>query len=174
VSAETRQLLDAFPNAAAYVVDPALQIIATNTIAAALLGPDQLEQGALNYLFLDDAARHYFIDWEPVARAAVSALRHASSSPAPPAGFAATIAALSTQSADFRALWEDHAVAGLALTKKRINHPAAGRLELTYQTLDIRDAPGQQLTVATAAAGSASADGLLLLGSLRATEQPLL
>jgi hypothetical protein len=44
-----------------------------------------------------------------------------------------------------------------------------GRIELTYQTFDVRDAPGQQLLVGTPAVGSASADSLTMLGTLYAT-----
>lgn len=72
------------------------------------------------------------------------------------------------ESPDFARLWRDHRVTGLSATAKRIDHPAVGHLELVYQTFESRDAPGQQLTVATAANGSASADSLALLGTIAA------
>lgn len=75
VSAELTELLDAFPQAAVYVVDPVFRIVAANPTAQALLGPSQLERGAVDYVFLDPQARDHFDDWEQVARAAVSALR---------------------------------------------------------------------------------------------------
>jgi hypothetical protein len=37
-------------------------------------------------------------------------------------------------------------------------HPEVGRVELTYQIFDVRDAPGQQLLVGTPEPGSHSAD----------------
>ena len=168
VSAELLQLMDAFPGAAAYVVDPAFRVIAANATARALLGPTQLAAGGLEYIFLEPSARDYFVEWDVVARASVSALRLA-------AGFATThpgvpplVARLRRESPDFATLWADHTVAGLNITHKVIDHPDVGRMELTYQTLDVRDAPGQQLTVATAPAESASADALLLLGTIDA------
>ena len=171
VSQELLQLMDAFPNSAAYVVDSAFRVIATNTTARALLGETQIADGALEFIFTNPLARDYFVEWDVVARASVSALRFASGFAGPHPALMPLINRLLRDSPDFAALWADHAVAGLTITYKVINHPDVGRMELTYQTLDVRDAPGQQLTVATAAAGSSSADALALLGTVDATRR---
>ncbi|PXA71801.1 helix-turn-helix transcriptional regulator [Cryobacterium arcticum] len=168
VSADLQQLMEAFPDSAAYVVDATFRVIAANPTAQALLGETQID-GALDFLFLDPAAREYFVEWDVVARATVSALRLAAGHTPPHPDLIPIIDRLLRESSAFAALWADHAVAGLNITYKIINHPDVGRLELTYQTLDVRDAPGQQLTVATAPAGSPSADALALLGTVRAT-----
>ncbi|MCP2265517.1 helix-turn-helix transcriptional regulator [Promicromonospora thailandica] len=169
VSPELLQLMDAFPHAAAYVVDPGFQILAANTTAKALLGPVQLALGAFDFLFVDPAARSYFEHWDQVARSAVSALRLAAGFASPHPAVPPLVSRLLAGSSEFAAFWADQTVAGLSLTEKVINHPDVGRITLTYQTLDVREAPGQQLTVATAPAGSASADALALLGTLEAT-----
>lgn len=171
VSDDLLQLMDAFPGAAAYVVDPAFHVIAANATATALLGPTQIDAGGLEYIFLDPDARSYFVEWDVVARASVSALRLAAGFASPHPDVPPLIDRLLRGSPSFAALWADHTVAGLNITYKIIDHPDVGRLELTYQTLDVRDAPGQQLTVATASAGSASADKLALLGTLDATRR---
>lgn len=171
VSAELRQLMAAFPASAAYVVNPAFRVIATNPTAAALLGPTQLRAGGLEYIFLDPSAHDYFVHWDVVARASVSALRLAAGYASPHPEVEPLVRALLSGSAAFAELWADHTVAGLSITEKVIDHPDVGRIELTYQTLDVRDAPGQQLTVATAVPGSPSADALALLGTIDATRR---
>ncbi|RWZ52535.1 XRE family transcriptional regulator [Labedella phragmitis] len=171
VSAELLQLMDAFPGAAAYVVDPAFRVIAANATARALLGPTQLEVGGLEFIFLEPAARDYFVEWDVVARASVSAIRLAAGFPVPYPAVPPLVERLLRESSDFATLWADHTVSGLNITYKVINHPDIGRVELTYQTLDVRDAPGQQLTVATAPVGSSSADALALLGAIDATRR---
>jgi transcriptional regulator with XRE-family HTH domain len=173
VSAELIQLMDAFPHAAAYVVNAAFRVLAANATAVALLGPTQINGGALNFIFLDPAARSYFVNWEVIARASVSALRLASGYSSPHPEVPPLIETLLRESPNFAQLWADHTVAGLTVTDKTINHADVGVLSLTYQTFDVRDAPGQLLTVATAAAGSPSADSLALLGTLLATQKVL-
>jgi len=171
VGPELLQLMDAFPGAAAYVVDPAFRVIAANATARALLGPTQLEAGGLEYIFLEPGARDYFVEWDVVARASVSAIRLAAGFATPYSAVPPLVERLLRESSDFAALWADHTVSGLNITYKVINHPDIGRVELTYQTLDVRDAPGQQLTVATAPVGSPSADALALLGTIDATRR---
>lgn len=156
------------PDVAAYVVNPAFRILATNPVAAELLGTEQVARGAVTWLFLSPSARTYFVDWEHVARAAVSALRLAVGFSPPRPQVTELVARMEQESPDFARLWHDHRVTGLTATTKQIDHPAVGRLELTYQTFESRDAPGQQLTIATAAEGSPSADSLALLGTLAA------
>jgi transcriptional regulator with XRE-family HTH domain len=173
VSTELTELLDAFPHAAAYVVDPVFRIVAANPTAEALLGPQQLERGAVDYVFLNPEARRYFQDWEQVARAAVSALRLGAGYARPHPDLPSLIDRLRTASPQFARWWADQTVAGLTVARKIINHSDVGQLTLTYQTFDVRDAPGQQLTVATAAADTPSADALKMLGSLHASRAPV-
>ena len=144
------QLLDAFPLSPAYVLGPAFDVLAANRIADALLSPFGAERNMPRILFTHPAARTVFAEWPLVAGATVHALRlNAGRFPSDP-GIAALVAELSAESAEFRALWADHTVAGLTRAYKVFVHPRVGRVELTYQTFDVRDAPGQQLLVGTA------------------------
>src|SRR3546814_800063 len=128
--------MNAFSAAAAYVVDPAFRVIATNATARALLGPTQLAAGGLEYIFLEPDARRYFVEWDVVARASVSALRLAAGYVRPHPDVPPLIERLLRDSGDFPDLWADHTVAGLNITFKVIDHPDVGRMELTYQTFD--------------------------------------
>jgi transcriptional regulator with XRE-family HTH domain len=144
------QLLDAFPRAAAYVLGPAFDVLAANRVATALLSPFGDERSMPRILFTHPAARAVFVEWPLVASATVHALRlNAGHFPSDP-GISAVVAELSAASADFRTLWADHTVGGLMRAYKVFVHPRVGRVELTYQTFDVKDTPGQQLLVDTA------------------------
>lgn len=166
-------LLDSFPAAAAYVLGPSFDILATNAAATALLSPFAVAgaDGPLNMvrvLFTHPEATTVFTEWDTVTGATVHALRlNAGYDPTNPAILALLDEMLPVEA--FQSLWEDQTVAGLARAYKVFVHPSVGRIELTYQTFEVRDAPGQQLLVGTPSIGSASADALALLGTLHAT-----
>lgn len=151
------ELLNAFPATAAYALGPSFDVLATNALAAALLAPFGATPNMARVLFTDPQARTVFVQWPAVAAATVRALRlNAGEFPADD-GIRALVAELTAASPEFGALWDDHAVGGLARAFKVFVHPVAGRIELTYQTFDVRDAPGQQLLVGTPTPASAAA-----------------
>jgi transcriptional regulator with XRE-family HTH domain len=147
------EMLDAFPSAAAYVLSPSFDVLATNHM--------------VRVLFRDPQARVVFTEWPILARATVQALRLNAGLYPGDLDIAAVVEDLLEESAEFRELWAENDVATLARAFKVFAHPELGRIELTYQTFEVHDAPGQQLLVGTAKPGSASADALAILSSMQ-------
>jgi MmyB-like transcription regulator ligand binding domain len=81
ISPELLQTMEAFPHAAAYVTNAAFGVLTANPIAAELIAPLQRRNSSiLAAIFVDPIAREYYVNWDDVARAAVSALRLAGGS----------------------------------------------------------------------------------------------
>ncbi|MFK3981390.1 helix-turn-helix transcriptional regulator [Micromonospora sp. NPDC050397] len=162
------QLLETFPNSAAYVLGPAFDVLATNTIAAALLAPFDGMTNMVRVLFRHPRARTVFAEWPTLVETVVHALRlNAGLYPDDPE-IRTLVDEMLRTSPGFRTLWQDQTVGGLDRAFKVFVLPDIGRIELTYQTFDVRDAPGQQLLVGTPEPGSTSAAAIAHLGSVRA------
>ncbi len=158
-------LMGQFPRAAAYVFGPAFDVLAANPLGTALLAPFGPRPNMLRVMFQDPLAAAFFGDWQASADAVVQALRlNAGIFPADP-DVLAVLEDLS-DCPEFTQRWNRQRVRALVRTDKTFHHPRAGRIDLTYQTFDVRDAPGQQLQVGTATPGSHGEQALALLGAV--------
>ncbi|XVV14941.1 helix-turn-helix transcriptional regulator [Actinoplanes sp. CA-131856] len=167
-------MLDAMTMSSAFVRNGRTDVIASNPLARALYAPMFGGDGRPNiarYIFLDPGARDFFADWEAAGSATAALLRAEAAREPHDRALRDLIGELSTLSTDFRKQWATHDVLIRHDGVKRLQHPEAGQVELTFQDLDL-PLPGRaahNLIIYTAEPGSASEDRLKLLASWAAT-----
>ncbi|WP_037851201.1 helix-turn-helix domain-containing protein [Streptomyces sp. NRRL S-340] len=179
VPPRTQWLLDTIAMSAAFVRNGRLDVVATNPLARALHAPmfdspatdGRGRANFARYHFLDAGSRDFFADWESGAAATVALLRAEAGREPHDRALRELIGELSTLSPDFRTLWAAHDVRIRHEGTKRLRHPEAGLLELTYQSLDlpVSHRAVHDLSLYTAEPGSTSEERLGLLASLAAT-----
>jgi transcriptional regulator with XRE-family HTH domain len=136
-------MLDSMTMAPAFVRSGRLDIVASNALCRAVYAPmfdsgTTGERGRANfprYFFLDPGSADFFVDWEEGARATVAVLRAEAGRNPHDRALRELVGELSTLSQDFRTMWASHDVRIRHEGVKRLNHPEAGRLELTFRDL---------------------------------------
>lgn len=172
-------LLDSMTMSSAFVRNGRTDIVAHNPLARALLAPlfDSAttdRRGRPNiarYIFLDPAAPDFFVDWDDAGTATAALLRAEAGREPRDRALRELVGELSTLSPEFRGRWAAHDVLMRHDGVKRLQHPDAGHLELTFQSLDL-PLPGRavhDLIIYTAEPGTASEERLRLLASWRST-----
>lgn len=168
VDPQLRALLDAWSGQPALVLGRAYDVLAANTLATALFGLDG-PVNLLSLVFAEPQGRELYAEHDRVAADAVAGFRQRHGDLPDDPRIRAVLDGMLARSPEFAALWARHDVRGKSAATKTFRHPEVGELVLGMQTFDVRSAPGQQLVVYQAEPGSASADGLALLGVLAAT-----
>ncbi|MGY3519938.1 helix-turn-helix domain-containing protein [Micromonospora sp. PTRAS2] len=169
----TRRLLRVL-DTPAVVLGRHLDLLAWNPLAQALLGdPGGHPPERLNMLLLmfDDAltGRRSCPDWERQALDYIGMMRVAVAADPTHPRATAVVGELSIRSAEFRRLWARHDVRESVSGTKTFRVPEVGDIVLAWDTYPLPGIPGPVLLVFTAEPGSADADRLRLLASLRAT-----
>lgn len=163
------QFLDALDRHPALILGRRAEVLACNRMAKALFTDfDALKPRERNYarwMFLSEAARSLFLDWDVQARAVVESLRLDVGSDSGDTAAADLAAELAGQSSEFRTWWAEHRVYQRTFGSKRLRHPIVGELTVDYETLTMPGDPDQTLFVYTTEAGTASREALNLLGS---------
>ncbi|MEV0733803.1 helix-turn-helix transcriptional regulator [Polymorphospora sp. NPDC050346] len=166
VGQSLRELLDAWPDTPAVVIDRRLDLLAGNALADAFYADFTDADNLVRMTFLDPAGTTFFADWRRAAEACVANLRLALGHDPHDRRARELVEEMGVASAEFRRLWGRHDVQGKTHEAKTFRHGAVGELTLSYHAFDVRDAPGQQLIVYRAEPHSRSAEALRLLGTL--------
>lgn len=166
------ELLEAWPQTPAMVINRQLDVLAHNALAAALYADFDRVDNLARMTFLDAAATGFYREWDRAAEASVANLRLALGHVESAEAVRRLVIELSEGSAQFRRRWATHDVRGKTHDSKRFSHRDVGELTLDYHAFEVRGAAGWQLVVYHAPAGSPSAEKLTLLASLHAAPAP--
>jgi transcriptional regulator with XRE-family HTH domain len=164
--------LDAL-NVPAVIQGRRTDVLAANRLACALYtdfeARPRRERNFARFVFLDEAARTLYADWEQVAGDCLAFLRlYAGRHPDDPQ-LTELIGELSLHSETFRRLWGDHNVIAHTRGTKRLHHPLVGDLTLDYVALAVEGDPDQTLVIYTPEPASSSAEALSILASWTGT-----
>ena len=151
--------------------------LAANQLGRALYSPlfESREQppNSARFTFLDPAAQAFFVDWEKAAKDLVATLGRWPGRNPYDRALSDLVGELSTRSDAFRTWWAAHNVRYHQTGTKRLHHPLAGDLELSYEVMDLAADTELRLAIFTAEPGSRSEEALNLLASWAATADQL-
>jgi transcriptional regulator with XRE-family HTH domain len=155
----------------AYVRNARTDILAANDLAIALYGGilDPLPLNLARFLFLDQRAPDFFLDWETVADDSVAALRAEAGRNPHDKSLTDLVGELATRSDAFGTRWARHNVTHHRSATKRLHNSLVGDLELTGEAMELS---GDGLTIITYTAEPASpaAEALRFLSSWANTQ----
>ncbi|MFI9550131.1 helix-turn-helix transcriptional regulator [Nonomuraea endophytica] len=157
VSPQLLQLMDGWSTSPAFVLGPALDILACNTLAGTLHEGFSAADNLARMVFLDPAGRDFYQEWERAAHSCVAELRAAYGHDPQSARLGEVVADLSAGSAEFAGLWERHDVKPKTQEGKHLRHPHVGDLHIQFSAFTVNGAPHQQLVVYQAEPASATA-----------------
>lgn len=171
-------ILDSMTDVAAFVRNGRLDILGTNALGRALYAPvfdnptrtsEESPPNIARFGFLDPAAREFFPDYDASCHTSVQLLRAEAGRNPHEKALTDLVGELSTRSDDFRERRAAHDVRLHRTGQKSFHHPVVGRLDLSFEAMDLTADTGLTLTAYTAEPGSPTAERLGLLASWAAT-----
>ncbi|PRB00240.1 transcriptional regulator [Microbacterium sp. MYb64] len=163
-----RALLDAMPQVPAFVLGPAMDVLAVNLLGDALIALPDGSRNMARHVFLDPTSPAYYPEWDKVARETAAHLRRMAALLPDAPEIASLIGELTIGSDEFVRAWARQEVVVKTHGHKLVHHPEIGRLSLDYETLALPDEPALMLVTYTAA-DEKTADALRTLGSWAAS-----
>ncbi|MDG9695382.1 helix-turn-helix transcriptional regulator [Streptomyces sp. DH17] len=167
------RLIDGWPDTPAFVLGPALDILARNALAAALHSGFQRFDNLARMVFLDPAGRAFYRDWAESADSCVAELRAAFGHDPESPRITEVVDTLRGRSPEFAGLWARHEVRSKTQQEKYLLHPEVGALEIQFSAFTVGGAPHQQLVVYQAEPASVTAAAFAVLRSGVDEEAPV-
>lgn len=163
-------VLDAITGAPALIRNRRYDVLATNDLGRALYSPiladPRRPANTVRFVYMNPSeAQRFFVDYDRVARNAAAMLRMELGTHPDDGDLIALVSELSTHSELFRRQWASQDVRLKGHGSKRVNHPAVGRLDLKFESMDLPTEPGLQMNVYTVDGGEQAAAKLALLAS---------
>jgi transcriptional regulator with XRE-family HTH domain len=169
VGPQLLQLMDGWEHTPAFVLGPALDILAGNSLATALHSGFDGFDNLARMVFVDPAGREFYQEWERAAHSCVAELRAAFGHDPESARIAEVVEELSADSEEFVGIWQLHDVKSKSQEGKHLRHPDVGDLHIAFAAFTVNGAPHQQLVVYQAEPASPTAAAFETLRAL-ATE----
>ncbi len=168
-----QQILDSMSGVPAFVRNAHLDVLAANQVGRAFYSPlfddPARPVNSARFVFLNERATEFFLDWDTIANDAVGILRAEAGRDPYDKRLSDLIGALSTRSEEFRVRWAAHNVKLHRTGVKRFHHPVVGDLTLNFEALELPGDPRQTLLVYAAEPRSPSHEALNLLASWAST-----
>ncbi|MBB4914780.1 helix-turn-helix transcriptional regulator [Streptosporangium saharense] len=169
---ELLHVLDLVTDAPALIMDHRLDVIAGNRLAGLLFGREIPGLNTARHIFLEEAERGLYADWENCTLDVVGHLRLAAGKYPDDPRLTSLIGELAMGSTRFRRLWARADVRARTHGRKAYQHPLVGLLELHQENFALPDESGMELLVLSATPGSPTEDGLRLLSTLSGDGHP--
>ena len=152
-----------------HLIRNALRPVARRDAGEVAKGTAARPANLARFNFLDARASDFYPNWDDAADTSVALLHTEAGRDPYDRGLTDLVGELSTRSEAFRARWAAHDVRLHRTGVKHFNHPAIGRLDLTFDAMEIPTDPGLTITCYTAGPGTPSDQNLKLLVSWGAT-----
>ncbi|MGI8880057.1 MAG: helix-turn-helix transcriptional regulator [Jatrophihabitans sp.] len=171
VRPEVLRVLDLIADAPALIMDHRLNVLAGNRLAGLLFGRPMPGLNTARHIFLEEAERGLYADWENCTLDVVGHLRLAAGKYPDDPRLASLIGELAMGSDRFRRLWARADVSARRPGRKAYRHPLVGLLELHQENFALPGESGMEMLVLSADPGTAAEDGLRLLAALGAASE---
>ncbi|MGW0792890.1 helix-turn-helix transcriptional regulator [Streptomyces sp. NPDC002911] len=166
VRPELLRVLDLVGDAPALIMNHRMDVLAGNRLAGLLYGRPMPGLNTARHIFLEEAERGLYADWENCTLDGVGHLRLAAGKYPEDPRLASLIGELAMGSERFRRLWARADVRARTHGRKAYRHPLVGLLELHHENFALPNESGLELLVLFAAPASPAEDGLRLLANL--------